>query len=81
MKLTKFCALFQKDGGNQKAELAAMIEAAKSKIHQVRAEFTHVYIHSLTASAFVCMFELRGSATFLMMSATFPQGSVRHMMH
>lgn len=56
MKLTKFCALFQKDGGNQKAELAAMIEAAKSKIHQVRAEFTHVYIHSLTASAFVCMF-------------------------
>lgn len=42
MKLTKFCALFQKDGGNQKAELAAMIEAAKSKIHQVRAGFTHV---------------------------------------
>uniref|UniRef100_I3KI37 CCR4-NOT transcription complex subunit 10 n=1 Tax=Oreochromis niloticus TaxID=8128 RepID=I3KI37_ORENI len=32
----EFCALFQKDGGNQKAELAAMIEAAKSKIHQYK---------------------------------------------
>lgn len=54
-------ALFQnnnKDGANQRAEFAAMIEAAKSKIHQARASkhmFLSFCLYLLIVTCCLCL--------------------------